>query len=210
MKILEIYKKIFKLEKNRIYEGYEKEKEKIIHSFQKDESYNIKVNDFFLDGYGIVFDVEYEKKQLEVTIEPTFSENGYSVEFTKNLSDKKLTAFDQIVVQDFFLHRLLSNETKWKTIDIVGKEWFDKVNGNTYCSVQVTFDYRLETHKTYYIPMKYGDYEQTAYEFLVENEIIPKQKSYGIWPFCQKYGLILRSYCYRNCTKKETQAFGKE
>ena len=30
--------------------------------------------------------------------------------------------------------------TKIKTITVIGKRWFDKVNGNTYCSARIYFD----------------------------------------------------------------------
>jgi hypothetical protein len=34
------------------------------------------------------------------------------------------------------------------TIDIQAKEWFDRINGNSYFSGQVTLDYGQETEKT--------------------------------------------------------------
>lgn len=47
--------------------------------------------------------------------------------------------------------------------------WFDKVNGNTYHSVNIT---NIKTGKTIYCPMTYGygeQYRQTALEAMLKN-----------------------------------------
>jgi hypothetical protein len=43
-----------------------------------------------------------------------------------------------------------------KTLDINAKEWFDKVNGNSYFSAQIVIDYDLPTYKKYFLPFQYG------------------------------------------------------
>ena len=51
---------------------------------------------------------------------------------------------------------------------VITKEWFDKVNGNSYCAVQITDN---RTGKTFKLPFQYGygSYgEQRATEFLKE------------------------------------------
>ena len=43
-----------------------------------------------------------------------------------------------------------------KTLDINAREWFDKVNGNSYFSAQIVVDYDLPTYKKYFLPFQYG------------------------------------------------------
>lgn len=42
------------------------------------------------------------------------------------------------------------------TLDINAKEWFDKVNGNSYFAAQIVIDYGLPTYKKYFLPFQYG------------------------------------------------------
>ncbi len=51
------------------------------------------------------------------------------------------------------------------TIDIISKEWFDKVNGNSYFAGTITVDYKTETEETFLMPFQYGygsQHEQEA------------------------------------------------
>lgn len=53
--------------------------------------------------------------------------------------------------------------------------WFDKVNGNTYHSVQVQ---RVRDGKTIYCQFQYGygeQYKHTALVAMAENKLLPKQ-----------------------------------
>jgi hypothetical protein len=43
-----------------------------------------------------------------------------------------------------------------KTIDVQAKEWFDKINGNSYFSANVTINYGLKNAISFYMPMQYG------------------------------------------------------
>ena len=45
---------------------------------------------------------------------------------------------------------------KTKTIDIQAKEWFDKVNGNSYFAGTITLNYGTETEETFLLPFQYG------------------------------------------------------
>jgi len=44
--------------------------------------------------------------------------------------------------------------TTIKTLDIQAKEWFDKVNGNSYFSAQVTINFGMPDEKTLYAPLQ--------------------------------------------------------
>ena len=64
---------------------------------------------------------------------------------------------------------------KTKTKDIQAKEWFDKVNGNSYFSGIITVDFGLETEKTFKMPFQYGygsQYESVAKQILFEAGLI--------------------------------------
>jgi len=56
-----------------------------------------------------------------------------------------------------------------KTIDIQAKEWFDKVNGNSYFAAKITVNYCMNDECTLIVPFQYGYGEQ--YEFVCETEI---------------------------------------
>ncbi|NBQ16920.1 hypothetical protein EBU24_01245 [bacterium] len=43
-----------------------------------------------------------------------------------------------------------------KTLDINAREWFDKINGNSYFSGEIIVDYGLPTYQKYFMPFQYG------------------------------------------------------
>lgn len=103
-----------------------------------------------------------------------------------------------------------------KTIDINAKEWFDKVNGNSYHSVRTTINYGMPDEKTIYAPIQYGygeQYEYTAFNSIVEAGYVPKHKILSItipWRYYENNGIIERKNIQRNCLKRDVVAWGKE
>jgi hypothetical protein len=79
---------------------------------------------------------------------------------------------------------------KPKSILVIGKRWFDKVNGNTYCSARVYFD-GIEVLR---VPWTYGYgnyYEQVSSENLDKNGLInlekyPNGMRESFWEYCRK------------------------
>ena len=71
------------------------------------------------------------------------------------------------------------NQKLPKSITVIGKRWFDKVNGNTYCSARVYFDgvEVLRVPWTY----GYGDfYAQAASQHIQKEKILPLESyDYG-------------------------------
>lgn len=97
---------------------------------------------------------------------------------------------------------ILKQQKNMKTIDIQGKEWRDKVNGNSYCSVRVTIDYGMKTQKELRVPFTYGYgeyYRQAAFELLRERGILKGKLSDKV---------IVRSNIQRNCLKRDVIAWG--
>jgi hypothetical protein len=71
------------------------------------------------------------------------------------------------------------NKARNKTvaIHISGRRWFDKVNGNTYCSSRIFVNGELV--KTMDFTYGYGDfYIQMSEEWLRVNKYLPRMKRY--------------------------------
>ena len=96
---------------------------------------------------------------------------------------------------------------KIKTIIVQAKEWFDKVNGNSYFSAEVTLNFGLKDQRVHYLPFQYGygdHYRDAAYKHLQEVGEIPKQegmKSY--WSYYEDNGIVYRHSKEENCKKRE-------
>ena len=83
------------------------------------------------------------------------------------------------------------------SIMIVGKRWFDRTHGNTYCSSQVFINGEL----AFKIPWTYGYgnyYEQKAKEILNSKGIIKLEK------YSNGCLSSFREYCEKNKIKYET------
>lgn len=96
---------------------------------------------------------------------------------------------------------------KIKTIDIQAKEWFDKVNGNSYFSGIVTLNYGMKNEKTFKMPFQYGygeHYIHMASELLKKEKIIALKDNYvRLWQYCRDNKIILRTSKKENCLKRE-------
>lgn len=90
-----------------------------------------------------------------------------------------------------------------KFLVIIGRKWFDSVNGNTYFTASVTLVYRGKKY-SFKIPLEngYGDYyEEAAYREL--SFILPKVFDYeqrmktALFRLCNEQGIIfVRSASY--------------
>jgi hypothetical protein len=100
---------------------------------------------------------------------------------------------------------------KVKTIDINAKEWFDKVNGNSYFSGTITLNYGTKTAKEYSMPFQYGygeHYIDMANQLLIKEDAIQGKRhdngSYpALWQYCKDNKIILRTSKKENCLKKD-------
>ena len=98
------------------------------------------------------------------------------------------------------------------TIDISAKEWFDKANGNSYHSVQITTNFGKPDEQTFYAPLQYGyddAYIQTATKVLQQQKLIPNDEYIVLWRYCEANNIALRNNITRNCKKREVIAWGK-
>ena len=95
-----------------------------------------------------------------------------------------------------------------KTIQIIGKQWFDKINGNSYFSTRVFFDNIL----VLLLPFQYGYGDQYIYASF---EKIKKEKlikdvdvSVTLWELCEKNNITYLATLHKNCKKSEVKTFG--
>ena len=98
---------------------------------------------------------------------------------------------------------------KIKTIDLNFKEWFDKINGNSYLAGNVIINYATEEEEILTCKFQYGygsQYEQSALEILQENGYINKSFT-ALWQYCKDFNVILRKSMHRNCLKRELKEF---
>jgi len=98
-----------------------------------------------------------------------------------------------------------------KTIDIQAKEWFDKVNGNSYFSATVTINYGLMSETEILVPMQYGygdSYEYAAYKAIKKElgcfqNVLGKDISESPTHAYAKYKIIVRRNIQTGCKKKD-------
>lgn len=96
-----------------------------------------------------------------------------------------------------------------KTLDIQAKEWFDKINGNSYFSALVTLDFGLPTQKEIKVPFQYGYGEQYITETkhqLQTDKVLPEGTIYNLNEWCRENNIILRHSIKRKCLKRELKA----
>jgi hypothetical protein len=99
-----------------------------------------------------------------------------------------------------------------KTIDINAKEWFDKVNGNSYFCGTVTLNYGMKNEETFLMPFQYGygsQYEWEAKGILTYANKISTQYE-TLYSYCKRENIILRSNIIRGCKKRELKEIEKE
>ena len=103
-------------------------------------------------------------------------------------------------------------KTKIKTIDVNAKEWFDKVNGNSYFAGTVCINFGMKNQVNINMPFTYGYgsyYEQEAMNVLISNKIVKDAESYSsggaecLWRYCERHKIIYRHSIQRNCLKRE-------
>ena len=100
---------------------------------------------------------------------------------------------------------------KIKTIDINARDWFDRVNGNSYFSATVIINYGRKTAIIINLPFQYGcgdHYIDMASQELIKLGYIrvKKNKNNGyipLWAYCQDNKIILRTNKQENCKKRD-------
>lgn len=106
---------------------------------------------------------------------------------------------------------------KIKTLDVTAKEWFDKVNGNSYFSARIVLNYGMPDEKTVTLPFQYGygdHYKSETFNELMRAGIITdgikhgNGSTEGLWQYCDRNKIILRTNKIENCRKKDLKEYG--
>ena len=96
-----------------------------------------------------------------------------------------------------------------KTIDVSAREWFDKINGNSYHSAQII----INNDAVLYVPLTYGyddHYLQSALEILQEEYIIAKDYTGSLSRYCFDNNINLDYRIQRKCLKRDVKSWGQE
>ena len=91
---------------------------------------------------------------------------------------------------------------KISTLDINAKEWFDRVNGNSYFSADVVINYGMKDSQTIKLPFQYGygdHYQYMAIEELKKQGLTDKKYLHDL----KGDGIIVRASIQRNCKKRD-------
>ena len=88
-------------------------------------------------------------------------------------------------------------------IIITAKEWFDRINGNSYFAAKIDLE-----NKTLLIPFAYGYGEAYLYEaikLLIKENYLPTtvQNSRALKDYCDNNEIVLFYGIQRNCLKRE-------
>lgn len=95
---------------------------------------------------------------------------------------------------------------KTKTIDINAKEWFDRINGNSYFSGTITLNYGMNNEETFLMPFQYGygsQYENEAKSILTQFNKISGNWFQSLYTYCKDNNIIYRHSIKRNSLKRE-------
>ncbi len=98
-------------------------------------------------------------------------------------------------------------KTKVKTIDIQAKEWFDKINGNSYFSSVITINFGSKDEVTLKLPFQYGyemAYQQQSLAELFKIAVIKHTSTHLL----REQGIIINSSIQRGCLKKQVVNHG--
>ncbi len=109
-----------------------------------------------------------------------------------------------------------------KTIDINAREWFDRVNGNSYFSATIILNFGLKpkyskpikshcniiqlSETIINIPFQYGyggHYIDIAGQKLNKQDYIKLEERQALWRYCEENNIILRTSKKENCLKRE-------
>jgi hypothetical protein len=92
------------------------------------------------------------------------------------------------------------------TIDINAKQWFDRINGNSYFAGSIILNFGQDNQIEFTMPFQYGYgdyYIQKAMEMLYNSLLIESKYTTEL----KSKGIILRTYIQKNCKKSELNQY---
>lgn len=130
----------------------------------------------------------------------------------KHIWNNKALKCSKKLLNDMFKAANIDVNNKIFTIDIQAKEWFDKVNGNSYHAGEVTTNFGNENEQTFEFGLSYGydsHYKQTAFELLFKNGVIPCDTVAKISDYIKHNKIEVRANIVRGCKKAELTQYDK-
>jgi hypothetical protein len=98
---------------------------------------------------------------------------------------------------------------KIKTIDIQAREYWDKVNGNSYFNADISINFGMNNQTRIHIPLEYGSDYQTATRNIL-NQLKYINTAEPLWAYCRENNIILRTNKQEGCKYKELIRQDKE
>jgi hypothetical protein len=95
---------------------------------------------------------------------------------------------------------------KINTVDINAKEWFDRINGNSYYAGSIILNFGQDNQIQFFMPFDYGYgdyYIQKAMQILNDSGHISVKYTSEL----RDLGIILRTNMQRNCKKRELMQY---
>ena len=129
---------------------------------------------------------------------------GHSGAFDGNGCEARLKGPVFIVKLEGILAGLNTVKIK-QSLTITAREWFDKVNGNSYFAALVTFN-----DKQIKIPFQYGygeQYLEATKRQLQNDGILPNNQTiYGLSRYCRENNIDFHATIKRDCLKRDVKA----
>ena len=97
---------------------------------------------------------------------------------------------------------MTQEQTQAQTIDINAKHWFDRINGNSYFSAEITINYGQENAQTFILPFQYGYGDAYIYASLNKLRELGYINATNTADLREE-GIILRYHIEKNCKKRE-------
>lgn len=101
----------------------------------------------------------------------------------------------------------METKVRVNTIDIQAKEWFDKVNGNSYFAGKVIVNKGTDNVREFIMPFQYGygdSYKYAGLQLLVDEKLIYER--FSLYEMKER-GILFNAYIERNCLKRELKEF---
>jgi len=134
-------------------------------------------------------------------------EGYYTINHFWNNKPKKCS---KKLLNEMFKANNIDVDNKIFTIDIEAKEWFDKINGNSYHAGSVTVNFGLESEQTLNFGFTYGygeQYKQTAFKTLCDTNILPKLDFTKLYDYIKNNGIEVRASITMGCKKSELMEY---
>tara|TARA_Y100001938_G_C7769267_1_gene272429 strand:- start:6 stop:359 length:354 start_codon:yes stop_codon:yes gene_type:complete len=102
-----------------------------------------------------------------------------------------------------------NNLKQIKTININAKEWFDKINGNSYFSGYVIVNRHMKSENVFLMRFQYGYGDQYIYEAIkMISKYYNLEKIYSPTQYFRDNNINLNYKIKENCNKKELLNIG--